>query len=187
MFGCLLASLMSTRQPLFDVSKTRLATLSVLLVGLANCRTVNSSHLATQFPGPALHASNYRRLQRFFQYVRLDGDVVPVPVVRILGLAGPKVLALDRTNWTLGSRDVNIPVLAIVTQRFRVPPMWSLLEHGGNSSTAQRIALMRRYLHLFDPSSIDALRADREFVGARWLEFLNENIVPFCVRLRENL
>ena len=108
-------------------------------------------------------------------------------MVRILGLAGPKVLALDRTNWKLGSRDVNILVLAIVTQRFRVPLMWSLLDHGGNSSTGQRIALMRRYLRLFEVSSIDALLADREFVGARWLEFLNENNVPFVVRLRENL
>ena len=74
-----------------------------------------------------------------------------------------------------------------VTQRFRVPLMWSLLDHGGNSSTAQRIELMRRYLRLFEVSSIDALLADREFVGARWLEFLNENNVPFVVRLRENL
>ena len=102
--------------------------------------------------------------------------------MRILGLAGPKVLALDRTNWKLGSRDVNILVLAIVMQRFRVPLMWSLLDHGGNSSTGQRIALMRRYLRLFEVSSIDALLADREFVGARWLEFLNENNVPFVVR-----
>ena len=77
--------------------------------------------------------------------------------MRILGLAGPKVLALDRTNWKLGSRDVNILVLAIVTQRFRVPLMWSLLDHGGNSSTAQRIELMRRYLRLFEVSSIGAL------------------------------
>ena len=126
-------------------------------------------------------------LQRFFQFVRLDGDVVAILVVRILGLPGPKVLALDRTNWKLGSCDVNILVLSIVTQRFRVPLMWSLLDHGGNSSTAQRIELMRRYLRLFEVSSIDALLAHREFVGARWLEFLNENNVPFVVRLRKNL
>ncbi len=46
---------------------------------------------------------------------------------------------------------------------------------------------MHRYLRLFEVSSIDALLADREFVGARWLEFLNENNIPFVVRLRENL
>ena len=102
MLGCLIAPLINTLRPHFALSKTRLATLSALLVGLANCRTVILSHLASQFPGSAPHASNYRRLQRFFQYVRLDEDVVAVQVVRILGLAGPKVLALDRTNRKLG-------------------------------------------------------------------------------------
>jgi len=37
-------------RPHFDLSKTRLETLAVLLFGLANCRTVNLSHLASQFP-----------------------------------------------------------------------------------------------------------------------------------------
>ena len=65
--------------------------------------------------------------------------------------------------------------------------MWSLLDHGGNSSTAQRIELMKHYLRLLEASSIDALLAGRKFVGAQWLEFLNEIDVPFVVRLRENL
>ncbi len=46
---------------------------------------------------------------------------------------------------------------------------------------------MKHYQRLVEASSIDALLADREFVGVRWLEFLNENNVPFVVRLRENL
>jgi len=73
-------------------------TLAVLLVGLANGRTVNLSHLASQFPGGAMHASNYRRLQRFFQRERLDADVSVRLIVRMLKLDGPKLLALDRTN-----------------------------------------------------------------------------------------
>lgn len=79
---------------------------------------------------------------------------------------------------------MNILVPAIETQRFRVPLMRSPLEHAGNSTTAQRIELMRRCLRLFDASSIDALHADLEFVGARLVEFLNESNVPFVVRLR---
>ena len=69
MFERLLAPLLETLHPHFGLSKTRLETLAVLLVGLANCRTVNLSHLASQFPGDAKHESNYRRLQRFFQFV----------------------------------------------------------------------------------------------------------------------
>ena len=41
MFERLLAPLLETLRPHFGLSKTRLETLAVLLVGLANCRTVN--------------------------------------------------------------------------------------------------------------------------------------------------
>lgn len=188
MFGLLLAPLVATLRPHFELSKTRLETLAVLLAGLANTRTVNLSHLASQFPGDALHASNYRRLQRFFQHVRLDEDTAARLIVKMLKLLDrPRLLALDRTNWKLGSRDVNVLVLAVVTERFRIPLMWTLLDHAGNSSTAQRIALMRRYLRLFGASSIDALLADREFVGAGWMKFLCKNNVPFVIRLKEDM
>ena len=187
MLGFLLAPLMATLSPHFDLSKTRLETLAILLAGLANGRTVNLSHLASQFPGKALHASSYRRLQRFFQYVRLDGDMVARLIVRLLNLKGPQLLALDRTNWKLGKTDINILVLAIVTRRFKVPLMWSFLHHRGNSSTPQRIDLMKRYLRVFGASLVEALLADREFVGEEWLLYLIENNIPFVIRLREDM
>ncbi len=187
MFDRLLAPLLETLRPHFDLSNARLETLAVLLVGLANGRTVNLSHLASQFPGDAQHGSNYRRLQRFFQFVRLDGDIAARLIVQMLNLDRPKLLALDRTNWKLGSRDVNVLVLAIVTRRFRVPLMWVLLDHAGSSATAQRIALMERYLRLFGAASIEALLADREFIGAGWMEFLIENNIPFAIRLKEDM
>ena len=187
MFGFLLAPLVETLRPHFSLSKTRIETLAVLLLGLANGRTVNLSHLASQFPGGALHASNYRRLQRFFQFERLDADLSGPLIVRMLKLDGPKLLALDRTNWKLGQGNVNILVLAVVTRRFRVPLLWTLLDHGGTSDVGQRIALMERYLRLFGASSIKALLADREFIGAEWMEFLNKNNIPFAIRLKENM
>ena len=105
----------------------------------------------------------------------------------MLNLKRPKLLALDRTNWKLGSRDVNVLVLAVVTRRFRVPLMWVLLDHAGKSATAQRIALMERYLRLFGAASIEALLADRAFIGAEWMEFLIENNIPFAIRLKEDM
>ena len=185
--GYLLAPLLNTLSPHFDLSKTRLETMAIILFGLANGRTVNLSHLASQFPGTALHASSYRRLQRFFEYVRLDGDVVARLIVGLLNLKGSTLLALDRTNWKLGKTDINILVLAIVTRRFKVPLMWSFLNHPGNSSTPHRIGLIQRYLRVFGASSIKALLADREFIGDEWLSYLVESNVPFVIRLREDM
>ena len=156
----------------FSMSKSRLMTFSVLVCGIALARSVNLSHIAGHFPGAALHASYYRRLQRFFQHERLDQSVTARVVLRLLNYARPKRLALDRTNWKLGGRDINVPVLALVTRRFQVPLFWTLLPHQGSSGTAQRITLLQRYLDLFGASSIDLLLADREFIGADWLEFL---------------
>lgn len=181
------AALMGTLGRQFMLSKSRLLTLSVLIVGLAQSRTVNLTHLASHLPGRASYASSYRRLQRFFQFVRLDADRLALLVVHMLNLERKKCLALDRTNWKIGATDVNILVLAIVTRRFRVPLLWTLIPHQGNSDTAQRIALMRRYLALFEASSIEALLADREFIGARWMDFLNENNIPFVIRVKEDM
>ena len=50
--------LLEALHPHFALSKNRLETLAVLLVGLANGRTVNLSHLASQLPGDAQHGSN---------------------------------------------------------------------------------------------------------------------------------
>ncbi len=186
MFGTLLAPLMNTPRPHFGLSKTRLETFAILLTGFANCRTVNLSHLASQFSGKALHTSNGRRLQRFFQHVRFDGDVVAQLTLRLLNLSGPTPLALDRTNWKLGKKDVNVLVLAIATRRFRVPPMLTMIDHRGNGATTQRMELISRHLRLFGASTMEALLADREFIGDDWMGFLIENNVPFVVRVREN-
>ncbi len=70
----LLDTLKVTLSPHVDLSKSRLETLSLLMMGLIHGRTVNLSHVASQFSGGPLIASCYRRLQRFFQHVRLDGD-----------------------------------------------------------------------------------------------------------------
>jgi hypothetical protein len=171
----------------FQLSKSRLVTLIALIAGLVQSRTVNLSHLAVHLSGPACLASKYRRLQRFFQFVRLDQDLAARLVVHMLNLERPKYLALDRTNWKLGSRDINILMLAIVTRRFRVPLLFSLLPHQGNSDTGQRIALMRRYLALFPATSICCLLADREFIGAEWMNFLNENNIPFAIRVKTDM
>ncbi|WP_414470626.1 IS4 family transposase [Microvirga sp. M2] len=184
---CLRTALMRTLAPHLGLSQSRLETACLFLVALIQGRTVNLTHVASQFPGPARYASKYRRLQRFFQVVRFDQTVVAALVVRMLNLSRPKCLALDRTHWKIGRRDINILVLAIVTRRFRVPLLWSVLTHPGNSTSAQRMALMRRYLARFGPDTIELLLADREFIGADWIKFLIDHDIPFAIRVKEDL
>ena len=138
MLGYLLAPLRDTLRPHFNLSKTRLATMAIILFGLANGRTVSLSHLASQFPGKALHASNYRRLQHFFKQVQFDEAVVARFIVSLLNIKGPVILAVDRTNWKLGKVDINILVLAIVTRRFKVPLICSFTVHDSSCSEKRK-------------------------------------------------
>jgi len=173
-------------RPHVALGKSRLETLCLLIVGIVSARTVNLGHVACERGGSVRTASTYRRLQRFFQHARLGEDWALPLVAGLVGPARRWTLVLDRTNWSIGSREVNYLVLAVVTRRFRVPLLWTVLPGKGNSATDARIALIRRYLAHFPASTIGILLADREFVGADWLEFLNDNNIPFSIRLREN-
>lgn len=183
-----ITTLQQTLRRHVGLSKSRLETLCLIIVGMISARTVNLSHLACERPSTARVASTYRRLQRFFQHVRLGADWSAPLVIRLLGIDGPWHLALDRTQWKLGKRDVNILMLAVVTRRARVPLLWSVLDNkGGTSDSGQRTLLMRRYLAIFGAASVRLLLADREFVGREWMEFLNENNIPFAIRMKEKL
>jgi Transposase DDE domain len=182
-----IATLQEILRPHLELSKSRRETLCLLVVGMISGRTVNLSHLASERPGTALIASTYRRLQRFFQHVRLPADWAVPLIVNLLGLAGSWDLALDRTQWRIGAKDGNVLVLAAITRHHRVPLIWTALDKRGNSATDERVALLRRYLELFEVSTIRRLLADREFVGREWLEFLCENNIDFAIRLKETL
>ena len=182
-----LALLRDTLRPHFNLTKSRLETMAVIISGMVNNRTVNLSHLTSQFPGNATPRSNYRRLQRFFKDIQLDESAVAGLTTSLLGFDGPKHLAIDRTNWKLGKTDINMLVLAIVTPKFKIPIMCTQLDHRGNSSTEQRIDLMNRYIDIFGVSSIQSLLGDREFVGDKWFAYLIENKIPFDIRLRKDM
>ncbi|MGZ8246372.1 MAG: hypothetical protein ACXWT9_22480, partial [Methylomagnum sp.] len=70
---------------------------------------------------------------------------------------GPWRLALDRTNWKFGLAEINFLVLGVAHRGMAVPVFWSLLDKAGNSDTAERIALMERFLKVFGATRIAAL------------------------------
>ncbi len=107
-------------------------------------------------------------------------------MIRLLNIRPPWVLCLDRTNWKIGRRNVNILMLAVVTRRVRIPLIWRVLDKQGSSSTSERIDLMRRYLALFGSHSIAWFLADYEFVGEEWVDLLLKNNILFAIRVKEN-
>jgi hypothetical protein len=180
-------TLIATLSCHLDLNKSRVATFATLIIGCICARTVNLSHIASHFDSEAQLASNYRRLQRFFQYVRLDEDRLARVILALLGTQGPYTLCLDRTNWKIGRTHINLLVLCVVARRVRVPVLWSVLDKAGTCNFTERSTLMRRALKCFDAGSIHVLLADREFIGSQWFDFLVENHIPYAIRVKKEL
>ena len=165
----------------------RIGFLAQFLLALLKVRSVNLAELATGFGGKAKVDSHYKRLQRFFRAFEIDYAHLARLLVRLVPVGdGPWRLTMDRTNWQFGKTDLNFLVLGIACHGIALPLFWSVLDKPGNSNTAERIALMERFLTVFGAAKIAALLADREFVGEDWFRWLQGQAIPFHQRLKRD-
>ena len=133
--------------------------------------------------------SKCKRLQDFYRELKIDYDVLAKSLVGMLKeVVGdkPMLLSIDRTDWEARKNVVNLFVLSVCLGDAAQPLLWTDLRRKGNSTTAQRIELVSRFIENFGRGRIEALVADREFVGEEWFSWLLENNIPFAVRLKEN-
>lgn len=164
----------------------RIKLIAFFVTALCKVQTVNFEKLANSFDTTSQNTSSLRRIQRFFATYRLDADLIARLVFKLLPIDGKYVLSIDRTNWKFGSIDINILMLGVVYDGVAFPLLFSLLPKRGNSNTTERINLINRFIRLFGAEHIDCLVADREFVGEKWLEFLNINEIRYHIRIRNN-
>ncbi len=171
----------------FNFHKPRCDCLAQLIMAMITVKTVNFTHLATAFISDALRESCYKRIQRFFRFLKFDPFALASMVITLFGLKNKKLsLALDRTNWKFGKIDINILMLTVAYKGIALPLMWSCLRKRGNSNTLERIALIKRILLLIGSKNIDCLLGDREFVGSEWIQWLDSQDISFLFRIRNN-
>lgn len=165
----------------------RLTFLALFLVALFRVETVNLDKLSSVFANRAQSTSSYKRLSRFFREFAIDFDTIARAVVGWSEIPQPWTLSLDRTNWSLGTVNINILMLGIVHEGVAFPVMWTMLDKRGNSNSDERIALLERFERVFPNAQIHCLTGDREFVGREWCSFLLlPKAIPFRLRLRHS-
>lgn len=171
----------------FNFHKSRSDCFAQLVIAMITVKTVNFTHLATAFMTESFPQSSYKRIQRFFRFLKFDPYAVASMVITLFGLKNKKLsLALDRTNWKFGKLDINILMLTVAYRGIALPLMWSCLKKRGNSNTLERIGLIKRILLLIGPENIACLLGDREFIGMEWIKWLDEQCIPFLFRVRNN-
>lgn len=158
----------------------------LMISALCKVQTVGFEKLATAFDHGASTSSSLRRIQRFMATYLLDADMIARLIFRLLPHDPPYRLAMDRTNWKFGQQNINVLVLAVVYHGVAFPLLFKMLPKFGNSNTGERIELVERFIRLFGSASLDCLTADREFVGEKWTQYLNEHRIRYYIRIREN-
>ena len=164
----------------------RIKFLGLFICALCKVQTVCFERLATAFDASAQASSSLRRIQRFMADYVLDTDLIASIIFKMLPHEPPYRLAMDRTNWRFGETNINVLTLAIVYQGVAFPILISMLDKRGNSHTQERIEMIERYIRLFGNETIDCLLADREFVGEKWVNYLNNSKIRYYIRIREN-
>ncbi len=164
----------------------RIKFFGLFISALCKVQTVCFEKLACGFDSSVNVESSLRRIQRFVAGYSLDSDLVARFIFALLPHEPPYRLVLDRTNWKFGMKNINILTLGIVYKGVAFPIMFHIMPKFGNSNMQERIDLMDRFVRLFGSSSIECLLADREFVGDKWLEYLNRLHIEYHIRIRDN-
>jgi len=158
----------------------------LIISALCKVQTVGFEKLATAFDSNASTSSSLRRIQRFMANYLLDTDLIAKLIFRLLPHKPPFRLAMDRTNWKFGQQNINVLVIAVIYHGVAFPLLFRVLPKFGNSNTNERIELIERFIRLFGSEALDCLTADREFVGEKWIKYLNNNRIRYYIRIREN-
>jgi len=135
----------------------------------------------------------YSRLKRVFQ----TGVILPIQkalFLIVLYLVQPQsnaLLILDRTEFGVGSRWINLLVIGLEWHNVFIPLVWRDLGTRGVSSQEDRIDLLNRLLAWWKATDFMIptlyITGDREFSGHIWLMALENLGINYVMRLKSNL
>jgi hypothetical protein len=84
-------------------------------------------------------------------------------VLKLLKIESLYTIAIDRTQWQLGTQWVNVLMLSIAYRSVSIPLFWTVLDEKGCSEDAERKEILQKFTREFGAESIRFVTADREF------------------------
>jgi hypothetical protein len=154
-----------------------------ILLGMIEGRKVTFNEISLHIKTDSKVASTERRIQSFFSDFIFDYTIVASFLLSLMPF-GKLSLCIDRTEWDFGKFQCNILMITVRLLGVGLPLYWELLDNkSGNSNAANRIDLMQKCIDLIGVNRIGILIGDREFIGNKWLKWLKDNNIPFCMRM----
>lgn len=156
------------------------------LTGMLQSRSVQDKEIASHMDSGAKIESDVRRIERFYASYAIDFELFSLLFCQCLP-KGKVQLCMDRTDWKFGNAWHNILVITVRVGGTGIPIWVEVLDKGqGTSNTEERIDIVKKVLKLIGKDRIDSFLADREFIGEKWINFLDKNGIDFFIRLRNN-
>lgn len=161
--------------------------LFTLLVNLLqSIKQVKLEALATALPLPITFESRRKKIQRFLSLPKLKIEKIWLPIFQAwlkTELEPQQVihLAVDRTKWEC----INLLTVSLIWEKRALPIYWELLPKQGNSNFEQQITVISKIIPLLAEYKIVVL-GDREFCSVKLGNWLLEQKVYFCLRLKQN-
>jgi hypothetical protein len=126
--------------------------------------------------------SVYRQIQRFLD----NENKVSIDYLKLLGVEGKLKILLDRTEWKFGSTWINILTLSVAYKNVAIPILWEVMDHKGNASALEHIAIIKRFVAEFGREKIERVYGDREFGSFELFAYLTREKIDFHIRLKSN-
>ncbi len=169
-----------------QLTPPQLIFLTILLNLIQSEKQVRLERLARVFPYPITTDSRRRKLQRFLDLPNLTLQLIWLPLITYwlttYCRVGTRLLiTIDRSQWGC----INLFMVSLIWERRAIPLYWSLLQKLGSSNFEEQTTNLQQVLPLFSEYKVIVL-GDREFCSIDLGNWLKENGVSFCLRLKKN-
>ena len=169
-----------------DRHRARLKFMARFTSALLKLTTTNLWEIAVVLKAGVKEESNYRRIRRFLSGYDADFAVLGRFLTKLLPQSPPYTVVLDRTEWHFGETPVNVLMVGVAHKGIAFPISWTVLPEEGSSSAEAQQEALRRFFDIVDPTEIEVVVGDREFISAEWLSWLQAHEVSIAVRLRSD-
>lgn len=169
-----------------QLNRSEYLLLTMLLNLLQSIKQVKLETLATALPLPITFESRRKKIQRFLSLPQLTLENIWFPILQSWLKADfpPQqvlYLAIDRTKWG----GINLLMVSLIWEKRALPIYWQLLQKQGSSNFAKQTKAFSQILSLFKDYKVVVL-GDREFCSVKLGNWLLEQKVYFCLRLKQN-
>lgn len=160
--------------------------LQILINVLQVIKTVSLEAVANALPIPIEFESRRKKVQRFLSLPNLDIKKIWFPIViewLEIYFEPQQIiyLAIDRTNWGC----INLFMVSVIWDKRSFPIYFELLSKLGSSNLDEQKRILSQVFPIVKDYNICVL-GDREFCSVNLANWLCEQKVYFCLRLKKN-